>query len=40
MGKAQSGSGFFDDFKKGFMMVMNPVISVAKTLAPLAPLIL
>lgn len=40
----QEGEGFFGDFakgfKKGFMGVINPAIKVAKTLAPLAPLLL
>ncbi len=41
---AQQGEGFFGDFvrgfKKGFSAVMTPALKVAKTLAPLAPLLL
>jgi hypothetical protein len=41
---AQVGEGFFSDFakgfKKGFMGVMKPALKIAKTVAPLAPLLL
>ena len=30
------GAGFFDDFKKGFNMVMGPVAGIAKSVLPLA----
>lgn len=43
MGKSGSGmcgAGFFDGFKKGFMSVISPTLKVAKTLAPIAPLLL
>ena len=30
------GSGFFDDFKQGFMSVVSPVANIAKSLLPLA----
>lgn len=39
-GKGLAGSGFFDDFGKGFMSVWNPIIKVVKAVAPLAPLLL
>jgi hypothetical protein len=29
-----SGSGFWDDFKEGFDMVMKPAASIAKTIVP------
>ena len=39
-GNGMAGEGFFDDFGKGFMTVWSPIIKVAETLAPLAPLLL
>lgn len=30
------GKGFWDDFKSGFMSVMNPAIDIAKTVGPIA----
>lgn len=35
-----SFGSFWKDFKKGFMSVINPAIAVAKTVAPLVPLLL
>lgn len=34
------GMGFWDDFKKGFMKVWDPIIKVGKTVAPLIPMVL
>tara|TARA_R110000787_G_scaffold251131_1_gene356634 strand:- start:179 stop:520 length:342 start_codon:yes stop_codon:yes gene_type:complete len=34
------GGGFFKDFGRGFMSVINPVAKVATKLAPLAPLLI
>jgi hypothetical protein len=34
------GDGFWSGFKKGFMSVINPVMKVAKFVAPIAPLLL
>lgn len=35
-----AGYGFFKDFGRGFMKVLNPALKVAKTLAPILPLLL
>ena len=40
MPKGQAGMGFWSDFAKGFMMVMNPALKVAKTVAPIIPMLL
>ena len=39
-GAGMCGKGFWKDFKKGFMSVINPAMKVAKVVAPLAPLLL
>jgi hypothetical protein len=39
-GNGMVGEGFFDDFGRGFMTVWSPILKTAKTLAPLAPLLL